>query len=123
MYSRHERSFNSQDSTPKKPFEKKYARRLQKEAYKPNDLVLIHNNPIENSVSIEHKTANRHMGPYQVIRQTQGGSYVLAEMDGSLLQHHVAAYRLIPYIQWQELNAFADEIGVSSESSNDLISD
>ena len=50
-------------------------------------------------MSIERKTANRYMGPYRVVRQTQGGSYILEEMDGSLLRHHVAAFRLIPYVQ------------------------
>ena len=103
----------------KATFEKKYARRIRKETYEPDDLVLIRNNPIENSVSIERKTANRYMGPYCVIRQTQGGAYILAEMDGSLLRHHVAAYRLIPYVQRQELDALADEMGISSESEDE----
>ena len=106
----------------KEAFEKKYARRIRKEAYQPDELVLIRNNPIENSVSIERKTANRYMGPYRIIRQTQGGSYVLAEMDGSMLRHHVAAYRLIPYIQRQELDAIADQISISSESEEESIS-
>jgi len=39
----------------KEAFEKKYAKRIRKEAYKPDNLVLIHNNPIENSVSIKWK--------------------------------------------------------------------
>ena len=105
----------------KEAFEKKYARRIQKEAYEPDDLVLIRNNPIENSVSIERKTANRYMGPYHVIRQTQGGSYALAEMDGSLLRHNVAAYRLIPYIQRRELDSLADQSGISSESEGESV--
>ena len=44
-------------------------------------------------------------------------------MDGGILRHHVAAYRLIPYIKRQELNTLADEIGVSSESEEDSSSD
>ena len=73
----------------KQAYEQKFSRRLLDIPYAPNSLVLIRNNPIENSVSIERKTANRYMGPYQVIRQTKGRSYILAEMDGSLLKHHV----------------------------------
>jgi len=69
----------------KEAYETKFARRLQKETYEPGTLVLVRNNPIENSVSIERKTANRYMGPYQVVRRTQGGSYVLEEMNGNLL--------------------------------------
>jgi len=33
-------------------------------------------------------------------------------MDGSLLQHHVAAFHLIPYIQHQELDFWAECIDV-----------
>jgi len=52
----------------KQAYEDKFSRRLIQKAYEPEDLVLIRNNPIENSVSIERKTADRYMGPYQVIR-------------------------------------------------------
>ena len=39
------------------------------------------------------------MGPYEIIRQTRGGSYVLAEMSGAPLRTSVAAFRLIPYVK------------------------
>ena len=92
----------------KEQFERKYTRRIQEEGFQPGTPVLIRNNPIENSVSIERKTANRYMGPYLIERKTQGGSYILTEMDGSLLRHHVAAFRLIPYIQREDLEPVAD---------------
>ena len=65
------------------------------------------------------------MGPYQVIRQTKGGSYILAEMDGSLLKHHVAAYRLIPYIQRapQSGNALEEEAKDTEEIDTELPSE
>ena len=106
-------------------FDKKFARRIMLEAYKPGALVLIQNNLIQNSMSIERKTANRYMGPYCVVRQTQGGSYILEEMDGSLIRHHVAAFRLIPYVQRQDLDDWATEVGLetvdrsSQEASDD----
>ena len=99
----------------KEAYESKFARRLQKEDYQPGTLVLVRNTPIENSVSIERKTTDRYMGPYRVIRRTQGGSYVLEEMNGNLLRHTTAAFRLIPYIQRKELEALVQEQGLEGD--------
>jgi hypothetical protein len=63
------------------------------------------------------------MGPYQVIPRTTGGSYVLAEMDGSILRHYVAAYRLIPYLDRSNLDHWADQTEIETESRNDIASD
>ena len=102
----------------KAAYENKFARRLQKQEHDPGTLVLIRNNPIENSVSIDRKTANRYMGPYRVIRRTQGGSYLLEEMNGNVLRHTTAAFRLIPYIQREDLEALAQEHGSETEDSD-----
>ena len=96
----------------KEIYETKFARQLQKDDYEPGALVLIRSNPIENSVSIVQKTANRYMGPYCVVRQMQGRSYVLEEMNGNILRHSTAAFQLISYIKREEL----DEL-VSSTST------
>ena len=88
----------------KEAFEKKFEKRMIRVEFQPGELVLMRNNSIEDSVSIERKVANRYMGPYEVIRRTRGGAYVLAEMSGTPLRTSVAAFRLIPYIQRQELN-------------------
>ena len=107
----------------KEAFETKFARRICRDEYKTDTLVLIRNNPIENSVSIERKTANRYMGPYRIVRRTQGGAYILAEMDGALLRHHVAAYRLTPYIQRNEIDEIANDLDISSEPATESDSD
>ena len=98
----------------KKAFELKYARRLQKDNYEPGALVLVRNKPIENTMSIQRKTVNRYMGPYSVVRRTQGGSYVLQELNGATLRHTVAAFRLIPYLRREDLN----ELVQDSDSEN-----
>ena len=49
-------------------------------------------------------------------------------MDGTILQHHVAAYRLVPYLLHEELDSVAEEIGLedapednkATEPSEDL---
>ena len=47
--------------------------------------------------SLDSKMEPRYLGPLVVIRRTRGGSYVLAELDGSLVGGTVAQFRVIPY--------------------------
>ena len=69
---------------------------------------MLRNNQLEDTVSIARKIDNRYMGPYQMVRQMSGGSYILAEMDGTPLRSMVAAFRLIPYVQRKTLDRWAN---------------
>ena len=79
----------------KEQFEKIYARRMRREEYNPGDLVLVRNTQIEKE--LDRKSKPRYLGPFEVVRRTKGGSYVLQEMDGTVSRRGVAAFRLIPY--------------------------
>ena len=92
-------------------FEEKFGRRIRRVAYRPGDLVLVRNNPNENTVSINKKVLNRYMGPYSVIHETKGKAYVLKEMNGAILRTSVAAFRLIPYVKREHLDGWAQLIG------------
>ena len=46
---------------------------------------------------LDRKTKPRYLGPFEVLRRTQGGSYILKEMDGTVSRRGVAAFRLLPY--------------------------
>ena len=81
----------------KEQFNRRYITKLQKEAFQPGELVLIRNTRLESTLS-RMKTEPRYLGPYEVVRKTRGGSYILKEMDGAEHEEHYAAFRLIPYI-------------------------
>jgi len=80
----------------KEQFERRYHKRLVQGEYNSGQLVLVRNLRIE----LEHgrKTKPRYLGPYEVVRKTKGGSYILKEMDGTNMRQGFAAFRLLPYI-------------------------
>ena len=91
----------------KQQFEKRFETRLIKGPHSPGDLVLIRNSAIEKELN--RKTKPRYLGPYQVICQTQGTSYRLAELDGTPLARAIAAFRVIPYIRRSSLHNLITE--------------
>ncbi|EJD36648.1 hypothetical protein AURDEDRAFT_34300, partial [Auricularia subglabra TFB-10046 SS5] len=65
------------------------------ESVAPGTLVLVKNSRIE----LEHnrKPKPRWLGPFIVLRRHSGGSYILAELDSSVLVDRVAAARVRLY--------------------------
>lgn len=102
----------------KKQFEKRYSRRLKKSDYQPGELVLKRNSVIEKSLN--RKTFPRYLGPYEVVRKTMGGSYVLQELNGSMIRQGVAASRLLPYrprLDKDFIGVITEELELDSEDS------
>jgi len=97
----------------KQQFEKRFHYKLQKKNYGTGELVLVRNSRLEATVA-KFKTEARYLGPYEVVRQTLRGNYILKELDGTVHAEQYAAFRIIPYIkrtdpQFQELLSPTDD--------------
>jgi hypothetical protein len=57
--------------------------------------VLVLNKKVEKGKN--KKSRPRYLGPMIVVNRTEGGSYRLAEVSGTVLNRKFAAFRLIPY--------------------------
>ena len=77
-------------------FELKYRTTIKDWNFEPGRLVQVRNSGIEKN--LDQKMYARYFGPLVVIRRTKGGSYILAEMDGTVLKEKVAAFRILPHV-------------------------
>ncbi|OAV84902.1 hypothetical protein PTTG_30965, partial [Puccinia triticina 1-1 BBBD Race 1] len=69
-------------------WEEKHSSRIR-DPLKPGDQVLVFNRSLETQWG--QLFAHRWNGPYRVVKQVFGGSYVLAELDGTELKRRFAA--------------------------------
>jgi hypothetical protein len=78
-------------------YERRFKERIKDYVFKRGDLVLMRNTAIESN--LDRKMYARYLGPMIVLCRNEGGTYVLAEMDGAVYGKRVAAFRVVPYYQ------------------------
>ncbi|KAL5477002.1 hypothetical protein ACEPAI_3188 [Sanghuangporus weigelae] len=85
--------------------------------FQPGNLVLLRNTRIK--MELNRKTKPHYLGPYVVVRRTQGGSYIIAKLDGAVSKLRVAAFRLIPYFPRSHLTVPVTKL-VGSEGDDEI---
>ena len=83
-------------------FKQEHARTIIKYDFKLGDLVLIRNTAIEKSLN--HKMCARYLSPLIIILQNKGGAYIVSELNRSVFDHPITAFRVIPYFARQHID-------------------
>ena len=46
----------------------------------------------------------RYIGPVIILSQNKGGAYIVSKLDGSVFNHPITAFRVIPYFACQSID-------------------
>ena len=82
-------------------FERDHAATIHDFNFSRGDLVLVRNTAIEKALN--RKMRARYIGPLIVISHNKGGAYIICELNGSVFDRPVAAFRVIPYFTRKSL--------------------
>jgi len=101
-------------------FEREHSATIRDFDFKCGDLVLVRNTAIEKSLN--RKMRARYLGPLVVVSRNRGGAYIISELNGSVFDRPVAAFRVIPYFACTKITIpdLSDFIDISTEHLRDM---
>ncbi|KZT44845.1 hypothetical protein CALCODRAFT_540626, partial [Calocera cornea HHB12733] len=89
-------------------FRAKFSNTIVDYDHAAGDLVLLRNSA--NDGPLRDKALPRYIGPYIVLKRNARGSYILAELEGTVLRYAIAAFQVIPYHPRTNLRADIDRV-------------
>ena len=100
-------------------FKEKHWHTIHNYDFQLGNLVLI-NTAIEKALN--RKMQPRYLGPLIVISRNKGGTYIVSELDGSVFNQPVAAFRVISYSIRQKLKipSLEELINISQKRLQEL---
>lgn len=87
--------------------------------FEPGTLVLVCNSKVE--YELGKKTQLHYLGPMIVMCHMKGGSYMLAELDGTISKLRFTVFRIIPYYPCSKEHMSVTQMtGIDNESIDQL---
>jgi hypothetical protein len=83
-------------------FEREHSATVRDFNFGRGNLVLVRNTAIENALN--RKMRARYLGPLVVVSRNKGGAYIICELNGSVFDRPVAAFRVVPYFALMRLH-------------------
>jgi hypothetical protein len=99
-------------------FEDEHAATIKDFNFKRGDLVLVRHTAVEKSLN--RKMRPRYTGPEIVVARNRGGAYILCELNSTVFDRPVAAFRVIPYKARKKITLPAAAIDISAERLREL---
>ena len=76
-------------------FEREHSETVRNFNFNRGDLVLVQNTAIEKPLN--RKMRARYLRPLVVVSCNKGGAYIICELNGSVFDRPIVAFRVIPY--------------------------
>lgn len=82
------------------------------------DLILVQNTAIEKALN--RKMRLQYQGPLIVISRNRGGAYIIAELDGTVLDQPIAVFRVVPYLARHSITILPSILNITPEKLQEL---
>ncbi|EJC98543.1 uncharacterized protein FOMMEDRAFT_96021 [Fomitiporia mediterranea MF3/22] len=99
-------------------FEETYKHLIKDFNFEPSQLVLIHNS--KSQMDLGQKAKLYYLRPYIVVCHTQGGSYIVAELDGSVSCLHITVFCLVLYFAYTTLSILVTHLVENFGPANEI---
>ena len=101
-------------------FERDHSATIRDFNFSRGDLVLVRNTAIEKALN--RKMRARYLGPLVIVSRNKGGAYIICELNGSVFDRPVAAFRVVPYFARKAITLpdLSDYLDISTDRLREM---